>query len=126
MAPETDDSRLRARLAAEAFQLRSKRLREVQNDVAALKAELRALANHVAPRLQALEGRLVVLSRTVGHLLAELDQTHATTVVAIRRGDTPTVGAPILPTEQVVDPHAPTPRPENPEDPGVDSVAFGP
>lgn len=70
-----------------------------------MKADLRALAAEMGPRLQALEARLVVLSRTVGHMLAELDQTHATTVVALRRGDTPR-GSPT-----VSDPNAPTPRP---------------
>jgi hypothetical protein len=76
----------------------------------AVKADLRALAGEMGPRIQALEARLVVLSRTVGHMLAELDQTHATTVVALRRGTTPPLGATILP-EQLTDPHAPTPRP---------------
>jgi hypothetical protein len=104
--PQDADARLRARIAAETFQLRSGRLRAALDEVAAVKTDLRALAAEMGPRLQALEARLVVLSRTVGHMLAELDQTHATTVVALRRGDTPPRGASLL-----ADPNAPTPRP---------------
>ena len=100
------DAALRTRIAAEAFQLRSRALRKAQDDVAAVRADLRALAADVGPRIQALEARLVVLSRTIGHMLAELDQTHATTVVALRRGATPPLGSPI------VDGRAPTPRPD--------------
>lgn len=109
-AAQRADAALRAKIAAEAFQLRSRALRKAQEEVAAVKADLRALAGEMGPRIQALEARLVVLSRTIGHMLAELDQTHATTVVALRRGTTPPLGATILP-EQLTDPNAPTPRP---------------
>jgi hypothetical protein len=112
-AAQRADAALRAKIAAEAFQLRSRALRKAQEEVAAVKADLRALAGEMGPRIQALEARLVVLSRTIGHMLAELDQTHATTVVALRRGTTPPLGELVLPEapEQLADPNAPTPRP---------------
>jgi hypothetical protein len=101
----TDEDRAtRTAMHVEHYLAKRRVLEEALKDIAVLKHTLRELAAEIEPRLQGIEGRLVVLARTVGNLLAELDRGHTTTITRIRNIASPTV-----------DPRAPTPRPGPPQ-----------
>lgn len=111
-----EDRATRTSMAVENYLARRRILEEALNDLAVLKHTLRQLAAELEPRLQGIEGRLVVLARTVGNLLAELDRGHTTTVTRLRNATVPTDQRP---TDHIdrhsettkVDPNARTPLP---------------
>src|ERR1700677_3531896 len=78
-----DDRAQRAHIAVENYLARRRELENALKDIAVLKHTLRDMAAELEPRMQGIEGRLVVLARTVGNLLAELDRGHTTAITRL-------------------------------------------
>jgi hypothetical protein len=102
------DQATRTAMHVESYLAKRRVLETALNDIAVLKHTLRQLAAEIEPRLQGIEGRLVVLARTVGNLLADLDRGHTTTVTRLRNPITH--ADPHVETTRI-DPNAPTPLP---------------
>lgn len=85
----------RTRFAVDVYLAKRAELNAALQEIQTLKLTLRQLVAEIGPRMTAIETRSVLLSKTVGTLLAELDQNHAATVTLLRQA-TPAKGAIVL------------------------------
>ena len=101
----------RMRIIQDAYTTKRARLQGADDELRTIKLVAQHLASEMNTRLAQLDARVGLLSRTIGAMLAELDQTHATTVHRLQRALPPVEDVDPLASTQQVEPEPPTPRP---------------